>query len=165
VSPPNVISTPDGRSLEGAEADKYMADQQSTYQSMDALRTGTLEDKRKALETLRTKGNIKLIKNASWDGRAVIGVDLTQVSSDPQVTGGSQILYLDAKTYQMVGEEYTFDTSNPIYAMPTGMQMPSHVRITYLQQYFTNDKPAFSTEGLTPTEELYNLPTLAKPQG
>jgi hypothetical protein len=164
VSPPNMISTPDGRSLEGSEADKYMADQQSTYQSMDTLRTGTLEDKRKALETLRTKGNIKLIKNASWDGRAAIGIDLTQVSNDPQVTGGSQILYLDAKTYQMIGEEYAFDTSNPIYAMPTGMQMPSHVRITYLQQYYTNVRPAFSTEGLTPIEQLYNLSTSAKPQ-
>jgi hypothetical protein len=159
---PSSVYTADGRTLEGDEAKKYADEQQSTFQSMDALKTGTLTDKKKALEALQKKGDAKIITNAHWDGKAVIGIDLSQAMNGSQPTGGSEVLYLDAKSYQLVGEEYSFDTSNPAMA---GLPMPSHVRITYLQQYFTNDKPAFSTEGLTPTEELYNLPTSAKPQG
>lgn len=151
------VFTHDGRTLSGEEAEQYKAEQQAMYQNTEALRTGSLEDKKKALEALRNKQGMRLIMDAKWDDRSVIGIDLSQGSAGGYFGGFSQIIYVDAKTYQLVGEEYSYDASRMegFNAAQLTAMMPESIRITYLEQYFTDEKPTFSIEGLIPGEELY----------
>lgn len=152
---PATAYLPDGTTITGDEARAYNEDQVSTYQSLDTLRIGSsLQDRIKALEKLRTKKDIKLLTDVTWEGRRAFGIEVTQAFG-PGVSDFSQILYLDEKNFTIIGEEYTYATGSKAYTgIPEGM-VPDRVKISYIERYNTNTEPSFSVDGLVPVEELY----------
>lgn len=146
---------PDGTTLEGEEAQAYFNSQNEQYTRLENLRNGSFEDKKKALEELRDKNDVEINLDAIWNGRKAISINISSVEA-VATSGMTSILYLEPKSFKMIGEEYSFTPQDSMTEMmPTGMAIPSHVKVTYLERWSTDKRPDISLEGLTPSEQLY----------
>ena len=156
----SIAVLPDGTNLEGEEAEAYLNTQNEQYSRLDSLRNGSFEDKKKALEELKDKDSVEINLDASWDGKKAIAINISSVEA-VAFSGSTNILYLEPKSFRLIGEEYSFEQQeldeSMAASLPAGMSFPSRVRVTYLEQWSTDTRPNISIEELTPSEQLYEF--------
>lgn len=148
---------PDGTKLEGEAATQYMNEVSDTMQSYNSFRDGTFSEKKDALEKMRTSKLLKFDENANWDGKRAVRISMENFGGvDIRST---QTIYLDHKTFSIIGEEFSYDFAEQSEMLNSQMSliMPRYVKTTYLEQFTTDDQPTFSTDGLLSEEEYMRI--------
>ena len=152
----NTVVLPDGTELSGQEAEDYNQKQMESFQTIDSLRSGQTSKKREILEKLSKDNNVVIETGIKWEGKDAISIDVSS-QFDKSIGQMTNKLYLDSKTYRIVGEEYSFDTTaDESMSSFVEMKIPKTVKVVYLEEFYTNIEPKISIEGLIPSEELYN---------
>jgi hypothetical protein len=153
----DITYTSEGELLSGDEATAYNEQLKAAFETQEKLRNGTLEEKKAALEKLRSSESVSLIRDIEWEGIPVLGLNLSQINSFGTGAEMTYMLYLDEKSFRIVGEEFSYDFGDDesISSLNNGISPPSSVKITYLEQFSTNIEPNFSIEGLVSSETLY----------
>lgn len=142
--PQNVVTTPDGKTLTGEEAENYIAEQQRSFEAVEKVRNGTPEDKRRALEDLSKTGDVTIEQDVDWEGKRTIKMDL----SSAMFSGGSRnYLYLEARTFKIYGEEFEY---SGLHTKDT-----FSMKVVYIEDYYSENKPTFSTEGLVKADDFF----------
>ena len=156
VKPPMELTLADGTKLSESESEELMQKQTEVFETLDGLRTGKTSKKRELLEKISKDDDAKITTGIKWEGLDVISIELNNQLEE--LFGGSKnILYLDASTYRIVGEEYSFDSDVMSEVNIPNFEMPKLVKIVYIEEFYTNVEPKISSDGLVPTEELYDF--------
>ena len=157
----NLVTTADGQQLSGEEADQYLEKEQARYEDFNKLRMGSIAEKKQALEKILREGSATFKEDVEFEGKRVVAIE----TDNSATTGSMETIYLDAKSFDIVGEEYVYElTDEMMVAIPDAMResIPVRVKTVYLELRFTDELPQLSADGLTKTEDLYGI-TEVKP--
>ena len=157
VVPDFELTLADGTKLSGPESEELMRKQTEVFEMLEGLKTGQISKKRELLEKISKDSSAKIVTGISWEGHNAISIELNNQLEE--LLGNSKnTLYLDADTYRIIGEEYSFSSM----VMPEGVGIPNYeipksVKIVYIEEFYTYVEPNITSEGLVLSEELYNF--------